>query len=101
MLHPIINRMDVVAKTNQNAGMAIGFGGKVVYLSFNHVQPFPDFAQQLQHKLIRIVSHPQPPIVQRAQKCPNTSNFARNATSTTQPSDIGKKTFQPMRISWS
>ncbi len=46
-------------------------------------------------------AHPQPPTAQRAQKPPSTSNFARNATTTTQPSDRGRKTFQPIRISWS
>ena len=38
---------------------------------------------------------------QRAQNDPKTWNFARKATITTQPSDIGRNTFQPMRINWS
>src|SRR5690606_3221561 len=43
----------------------------------------------------------QPPIAQRAQKPPSTSNFARNATITTQPIERGRNTFQPIRMSWS
>jgi len=45
--------------------------------------------------------HPYPPIVQRAQKPPSTSNFARKATITTHASDRGRNTFQPIRMSWS
>ncbi len=52
-------------------------------------------------KYARPMAHRHPPTAQRAQKPPNTSNFARNATKTTQPKDIGRKTFQPIRISWS
>ena len=43
----------------------------------------------------------QPPIAQRAQKPPKTSNLAKKDTSTTQPKDNGRNTFQPMRINWS
>ena len=59
-----------------------------------------DQPKLLQHKIINILGH-HAPNAQRAQNPPNTSNLARNATNTTQPSDSGRNTFHPTRINWS
>ena len=70
-----------------------------IHSVFDLCEGLPDQAKLFQNQILNL-SHPYTP-THLAQNPPNTSNFARNATSTTQPSDIGRNTFQPSRISWS
>ena len=107
-----VDGTDIAAKTEQHAYSRLRARRKVIDLGLKAIhqsrQLFvkrldvpPDQPQLLQHQIFHIRCHGQPPIVQRAQKPPNTSNFARNDTNTTQASDSGRKTFQPIRINWS
>ena len=73
-------------------------GGEV---AFQLTKVGPDQPQLLQHQIFSALRHLHPPTVQRAQKPPSAPYCARKATITTQASDSGRNTFQPIRISWS
>jgi len=101
MFDATVDIMHVFPKPDQDRRMPIGLERQIIDLGIQLFHILTDQPQLLQHQIIYIRRHAQPPIAQRAQKEPRTSNLARNATSTTQASDRGRKTFQPMRINWS
>lgn len=108
MFNPLVDRTDISTKAEQNTFRRLCPNAQFVNLCLKIVEAFvhplevvADQPKLFQHKAIYIFRHDQPPIAQRAQRPPKTSNFARNATRTTQPSDRGRNTFQPIRINWS
>ena len=83
------------------AEILFGFRLKAGQIAAQFAQFLADQAQLFQNQIIYRRCHNHPPIAQRAQNPPATSNLAKKATITTQPKDSGRNIFQPMRISWS
>ena len=108
MPDPFVDLTDHVAQAEYHHLVPVQFCVQIIKAGVDSVkafvhrrQVFTNKSKLFQHDIVGLVVHPQPPIAQRAQKPPMTSNLARKAISTTQPNEKGRKTFQPMRISWS